>query len=371
MESIIRKMVKEELAMASANSNVHQEQDTLSMASASSASRYPQIASRMNSLISKINGKSKSGKRKKPKPLTLQIKYMRDFYGEGTEVVSVKNGGGIRFCSFEDATFQDVLDKAVDVFFPNDINYFGEIRNETDFQILDCSESVIENPSELLVSDFLKERGMYPSKTFFYLKSSHNLSKSKSKKLESLLNQGRNCTLCKKIFYGDNCVICDDNNVKDIVNQQTQEECCSSNGDNQKQVLIGCPLCFNQFPLGIIEQHAATCRVENPIILSDDDDDNNSTISEIYNTNNDHSYASSSNSVSKKDAITILKDINAKHKSNGKLQIKVRRHKVFEDFRLAIAKPWNYNHEKELNVVFTGEPSVDDGGPRRELFSCM
>lgn len=353
-------MVKEELAMASANSsNVSQEQNATPGLCTSSTNRYPQVASRMSSLISKINGKSKSGKRKKPKPISMQIKYMREFFGEGFEVVSARNGGGIRFCSFEDPTFQEVIDSAITIFFPNDTNYFGEKKDETEFQILDCSESVID--SEKSVTDYLKERGMYPSKTFFYLKSSHITNKeSIDTKLKSLLNREKTCACCNKTFLGDTCVFCDD---KDQINQQQQGECCGSNP--KKYVLIGCPLCFQNFPLGIIEQHAATCRVGNPIVVSDDDEA--STFTENYSVN-DHDYTSS---VEKVDAITILKDINCTYKSNGILRIKVRRHKVFEDFKLTIAKPWNYDHEKELKVVFTGEPGVDDGGPKRELFTCM
>jgi len=286
---------------------------------------------------------------------------MRNFFGEGNEIVSAKNGGGIRFCSFEDATFEDVMNKAISVFFPNDTNYYGEKKDETDFEVLDCSQLVI--PSESLVSDYLTERGMYPSKTFFYLKSTHNAKKSKS--LKSLLNEGKTCPICQRLFFGENCVLCDEFHHHQE-QQQHQQQGCSSSSSNQKTALIGCPLCYNKFPLGIIEEHAANCRVISPIVVSDDE---TSPVIENYSVN-EHNYAKLESDVHE-DSISILKNINSTYKNNGKLRIKVRRHKIFEDFKQAISKPWNDDQEREMKVVFTGEPCVDDGGPKRELFTCM
>ena len=58
------------------------------------------------------------------------------------------------------------------------------------------------------------------------------------------------------------------------------------------------------------------------------------------------------------------------HKPSEKWSLKVRRHKVFDDFKNAIEKPWNTNNfQRELKIDFVGESAVDDGGPKKELFT--
>ena len=51
-------------------------------------------------------------------------------------------------------------------------------------------------------------------------------------------------------------------------------------------------------------------------------------------------------------------------------RICVRRSHLFSDAARAFSRP-NFNVSKLLKVVFVGEPSVDEGGPRREFFQLL
>lgn len=51
-------------------------------------------------------------------------------------------------------------------------------------------------------------------------------------------------------------------------------------------------------------------------------------------------------------------------------RIHVRRSHIINDSIRAFSKP-NFNVSKMLKVIFVGEPSVDDGGPRREFFELL
>lgn len=133
-------------------------------------------------------------------------------------------------------------------------------------------------------------------------------------------------------------------------------------GCSKKQTAIECPICFQKFPLKLIEDHAAICRIpEDPVILSDDDVLNDEESHLI-----DHNYATCQ-SKNKKDVKVVLTELNQKHVDNGKWRIRIRRHKVFDDWKKCIEKPWNKDHEREIIVEFTGESAVDDGGPKREF----
>lgn len=51
-------------------------------------------------------------------------------------------------------------------------------------------------------------------------------------------------------------------------------------------------------------------------------------------------------------------------------RIHIRRSQLFVDAMRAFSKP-TFNASKMLKVVFIGEPSVDDGGPRREFLQLL
>ena len=50
-------------------------------------------------------------------------------------------------------------------------------------------------------------------------------------------------------------------------------------------------------------------------------------------------------------------------------RITVRCCHIFEDAMVAIRR--GFDEQKDLKVIFIGEPAVDDGGPRREFFVLL
>ena len=49
------------------------------------------------------------------------------------------------------------------------------------------------------------------------------------------------------------------------------------------------------------------------------------------------------------------------------IRITVRHSRLWEDFKRARSR--YYCPQKKLKVTFSGEPAIDDGGPKREFFS--
>ena len=117
----------------------------------------------MSNLITKIN--KKSGKRKKTKANNTSSQVFERLSRWKQWTGKLKNGVGTRFISLQEPTFQDLSTSAVSLFFPNGTNFFGEEEEATDFEMLDCSQSVMDLDQE--IAEFLKENGLYASKTFF------------------------------------------------------------------------------------------------------------------------------------------------------------------------------------------------------------
>ena len=67
------------------------------------------------------------------------------------------------------------------LFFPNGTNFFGEEEEATDFEMLDCSQSVMDLDQE--IAEFLKENGLYASKTFFLFEINTQHFNGKNSKL--------------------------------------------------------------------------------------------------------------------------------------------------------------------------------------------
>ena len=177
MESMIRKMVKEEVSKAINPSSTKETQlpssSTQSTASTSKASknRTANVSSRLNSLLTKITKKSDPDASKKS--FKIQVRWRRtDGLGE-TTVVKIGNGGGHRFITFEPdevATMKELLEKSMEIFFiSSGFNFFGEYRSEVEFELQDMTETTVDLLSN--IQGFLKERGYFPSKCWFYLKT--------------------------------------------------------------------------------------------------------------------------------------------------------------------------------------------------------
>ena len=108
MESLINQIVKEEISKAGSSKT--------SASNNGSKPRNAKVATRLSGLLSRI--RSKSGKAMK-KDMKLQVKYARDVDGD-LKVVKQRSGGGTRFINLpRDATFIEVRDKAIEIFFPH------------------------------------------------------------------------------------------------------------------------------------------------------------------------------------------------------------------------------------------------------------
>ena len=211
MESLVREIVKKELAIAkeefneiyrstseinetagqnrveSSSSNEQRLYSSSSFSSStssiggrqqpsSSSSRTPNIATRLNSLLSKISHKTSTPhSHTSKKSFKVQIRWKRN-----GEIVKQCNGGGNRFISFEkddDQTFHMLLQKALSVYYsdPSNENHFGEDVIDANPKIFDCAENEVFLSDN--IPDYLKKKGFIASRTFFVLVTTGNANK--------------------------------------------------------------------------------------------------------------------------------------------------------------------------------------------------
>jgi len=123
------------------------------------------MVTRMNSLLSHV-GQGTKAARGKQKAMTIQVRYLRDIFGE-KEYVAPKDGGGSRFITLDvpNPTFQDLLNRSFDVYFIDGENFYGERKENVNVKMLDITERAVV--PHVKVFDYLQKRGLYPSKTFF------------------------------------------------------------------------------------------------------------------------------------------------------------------------------------------------------------
>lgn len=123
-----------------------------------------------------------------------------------------------------------------------------------------------------------------------------------------------------------------------------------------------CPICFKKFPVQTVEEHAANCS----LWLEECDQapdlcDTEEIISDVGVAESD--IGQSSHKVVLQEQIReCARSLSVKQK-----RVTVRRKFIWDDFKAAMKK--KIQPLTDLKVVFAGEPSVDDGGPKRELFS--
>ena len=183
MESLVRKIVKKEVAAAVAQQNTDEgsskEESVKTNGASQGNKRSSHVATRLNGLLTKIRQKGDKGDKIKKKPLNLQVRYMR-IIDDKKEYVPQKYGGGNKFISLDntndDITFKSLLDKAIDLFFPNGKNFNGEYTKDVNILLLDSTETIIDLLDN--VGEYLKCRGLFPSKTWFFLQSSELLKPS-------------------------------------------------------------------------------------------------------------------------------------------------------------------------------------------------
>ena len=130
-----------------------------------------QADSRLGKLLEKIRGKKEPISNAIKKEKRVHIKWKRrDPIKQMDTTVSLKNGGGHQFflCN-EENRIAFIKQKAIELYFSNGKNKYGEEAQNCTINIQDAS-GVLVNEDKLL-STFLKERGVYTSKLYFALHS--------------------------------------------------------------------------------------------------------------------------------------------------------------------------------------------------------
>ena len=205
----------------------------------------------MNGLLRKIRQKGYKGYKITKKPLNLQVRYIQ-IIDDKKECVPQKYGGRNRFISLDntndDITFKSLLDKAIDLFFPNGKKFHGEYTKDVNILLLDSTEAIVDQLDN--VSEYLKSRGLFPSKTWFSLQSSellkpsnYDLNMSDSEELPELFitsaintRKQKICPICAST-YEVYCLRCEKNVEFNKTVAIDREKATSTNSNKKVQVL--------------------------------------------------------------------------------------------------------------------------------------
>lgn len=180
MDALIKEAVKEEMErQRNSSSSFSQTSRTGSGATSSSGGALPfprRTTTRLSTLLERVRGNNVARKRKRGKEHRLQIRWLH-YDRTRREFVAVKhkNGGGKRYIPFTDdepLTLEEVKNKGAAVFFPNGRNGFAGDLEQMIVHVCDATESaVFEFPGEGTVNDYLTVSGLYPSSTYFYIRT--------------------------------------------------------------------------------------------------------------------------------------------------------------------------------------------------------
>lgn len=160
--SVIRQSVRDEI---SRQNNKEPDKSAVSSANAWKSATYCSI------LLDQQKGK----KGKIDKERRIQIRWIH--YGEKSQAfipVRQKNAGGNRFASYsssEAPTVEELKNKASALSFPDGKSPFSGQAHVTLLDVCDTTQTVIfEFLGDGTVNSYLKERGLYPSTTYLYLR---------------------------------------------------------------------------------------------------------------------------------------------------------------------------------------------------------
>ena len=182
-ELLVGKIVKEEAAAAvgQQNTDAGSSKEKLVKTNGTSPGNKwsSSVATHLNGLLTKIRQKGYKGDQIEKKPWNLEVHYIRIIDDE-KYYVAQKYGGGKKFVSLDntnnDITFKRLLDKAIDLFFSNRKHFHGEYTKDVNILLLDSEETIVDQLDN--VSEYLKSRKLFPSKTWFFLQSSELLKPS-------------------------------------------------------------------------------------------------------------------------------------------------------------------------------------------------
>ena len=166
-----------------------------------SEKKKKQADSRLGKLLEKIRGKEEPISNAVKKEKRVHIKWKRrDRIKQMDITVSLKNREGHRFLlRSEEDTIAAIKQKAIELYFPNGKNKYGEEGQNCTINIQDAS-GVLVNEDKLL-STFLKERGVYTSKLYFVLHSYFEI-------FNSDLLEHDVCSICYCQMIAGKCAFC-------------------------------------------------------------------------------------------------------------------------------------------------------------------
>ena len=116
-----------------------------------------------------------------------------------------------------------------------------------------------------------------------------------------------------------------------------------------------CPICLQEYPLAEIELHADNC-AEWLLEVSEDEDG-------FYEEKEECSALPPAEDPKQ----ALQSNIFQIAESDDMKRLTLRRKYLWQDFKAARQK--KITPKDRVKVIFSGEPAVDDGGPRREMFS--
>jgi hypothetical protein len=132
---------------------------------------------------------------------------------------------------------------------------------------------------------------------------------------------------------------------------------------------IQCPLCLYSYPVKDIEAHASNCSMW---LLNENDEENPDTTvghNEADKVESTFSIDNMPKQAVKQILIEEITKVVEKHlEKDRRKRVTVRRKVIWDDFKSELQNN-NITPTTRIKVVFAGEPAVDDGSPRCELFS--
>ena len=133
--------------------------------------------------------------------------------------------------------------------------------------------------------------------------------------------------------------------------------------EEEQERLMSCPICFSLHPVEQIEEHADNCSMW----LLDDQCDIPDSLPTL-SCNAEPATAQALTGYQQKKVLgEQIAALSTQLLSTEVKRITIRRKFMWQDFKSAMST--KIHPKSTLKVVFSGEPAVDDGGPRRELFS--
>ena len=143
-----------------------------------------------------------------------------------------------------------------------------------------------------------------------------------------------------------------------------------NSSDPTQSQTVQCPICLENFNVQEIQQHVEECSTW---LLNQDDDvevkhsDSQQTIAKKDDQMKISDMGKNEIKKMLKEEVAQVSGLDIQHASPKR--VTVRRKNIWEDFKDEIFQRNRISPSDKIKVVFSGEPAVDDGGPRRELFS--